>query len=334
MTAATLPLIWDAHSNLPLEASRSIDDLEQHRNQGFSFVSLNVGYDPAPLDQIITAIAGYRQKIAQTAGISLVRSIRELEIARDAGNLAVAFDLEGALPLLETPCMAALWSELGVRQMHLAYNRNNSASGGCYDYDVQLTPLGREFVLALNSAGIVVDCSHGGERATLDIMACSEKPVVFSHSCVKAVHPHPRNISDRQIDACADTGGVIGIVGYSRFLGTTPSRAEDMVKHILYVAERVGPQHVGIGWDYGYPAHGPDPMQRIENFAYWFPDAQKNRAEALSPAEIFTPLTEAARLPMLMRGAGLSSAEIEAVLYGNFLRVAGACWPKNTGASR
>jgi len=329
MTSPHTPWIWDAHSNLPLETGRPVDDLELHTRQGFSFVSLNVGYDAAPLDQMLTAIAGYRQLLDGSTGVRLVGTVEELEAAHAANQLAVAFDLEGALPLLEEPSMAGLWRDLGVRQMHLAYNRNNSAAGGCYDPDMALTALGRDLVKALNRAGIVVDCSHGGELSTLQIMACSEKPVVFSHSCIDAIQTHPRNISDRQIDACAATGGVIGICGYSRFLGATPSSAEHMVEHIRYVADRVGVSHVGIGWDFGYPAHGVDPMSRVEDFDHWFPDASNNRKEALTPEQIFTPLDEAQRLSTLLRDTGFDDEEVKAVLHGNFLRVAKACWPQH-----
>jgi len=319
--------LWDAHSNLPLETARPLDDLRRHREQGFGFVSLNVGYDPAPLDQMLRSLAWYRAALAADNRFALVGTVAELDAARAAGQLAVAFDLEGALPLLEEASMAALWAELGVRQMHLAYNRNNWAAGGCYDEPQGLTDAGRAMVRALNTAGIVVDCSHGGEQSTLDIMEASGQPVVFSHACVAGLHPHPRNLSDRQIDACAATDGVIGIVGYSRFLGQTPSTAEAMVRHILYVAERVGPRHVGIGWDYGYPAHGPDPMQVVESFDWWFPDASRNRAEGLSPEEVFTPLSEAGRLAPLLAAAGFDEAAVAGVLWGNFHRVAERCWP-------
>ena len=321
--------LWDAHSNLPLETGRVLDDLVRHREAGFGFVSLNVGYDPAPLEQMLRALAWYREALRADPRFALVGSVAELDRARADGQLAVAFDLEGALPLLEEASMAGLWATLGVRQMHLAYNRNNWAADGCYDEPRGLTAAGKEMVRALNAAGIVVDCSHGGERSTLEIMAASERPVVFSHACVAGLHPHPRNVSDRQIDACAATGGVIGIVGYSRFLGRTPSTAEDMVRHITYIAERVGPRHVGIGWDYGYPAHGSDPMAVVDRFDWWFPDASRNRAEGLIPEEVFTPLPEAQRLGPLLSDAGLGVAEIDGILGGNFRRVAEQCWPRS-----
>lgn len=91
----------------------------------------------------------------------------------------MAFDLEGALPLLGRPEMVQLFYDLGVRQMHLAYNRNNEAAGGCYDEDMPLTPLGRRIVAAIYRAGMFMDLSHTGHRSSLEIMAMGLGPVIF-----------------------------------------------------------------------------------------------------------------------------------------------------------
>ena len=78
--------------------------------------------------------------------------------------------------------MVALYRDLGVRQIHLAYNRNNSVADGCHDVERGLTALGRKIVAAVNEAGLLMDCSHTGRRCSLDIMAASTQPVIFSHS--------------------------------------------------------------------------------------------------------------------------------------------------------
>jgi membrane dipeptidase len=77
------------------------------------------------------------------------------------------------MPLLEQPDMVALYARLGVRQIHLAYNRNNSVADGCHDTPRGLTPLGRRMVEAINAAGVLMDCSHTGRKCSLEIMAAS-----------------------------------------------------------------------------------------------------------------------------------------------------------------
>ena len=82
--------------------------------------------------------------------------------------------LEGDLDMLR------LYRDLGVRQMHLAYNRDNAVGGGCHGADIGLTPWGRAVVAEINRLGILMDCSHTGYRTSMDVMALSSKPVVFS----------------------------------------------------------------------------------------------------------------------------------------------------------
>ena len=124
--------------------------------------------------------------------------------------------------------MVALYRDLGVRQIHLAYNRNNSVADGCHDVERGLTPLGRRMVAAVNDAGLLMDCSHTGRRCSLDIMAASTRPVIFSHSNPLALVEHGRNVTDEQIRACAATGGVVCVSGVSMFLGTREPTAADV----------------------------------------------------------------------------------------------------------
>jgi membrane dipeptidase len=66
--------------------------------------------------------------------------------------------------------MVPLYAQLGVRQIHFAYNRNNSVADGCHDLPRGLTPLGHRMVAAVNDAGILMDCAHTGRLCSLDIM--------------------------------------------------------------------------------------------------------------------------------------------------------------------
>jgi hypothetical protein len=132
---------------LPLHPQADFAPIAQFHEAGVHYVSINIGMDMNPLPQVMATIAGFRATIAaQPDRYVLVNTAQEIRDAAAAGKLAIGFDLEGAMPLLEEPAMVALYRSLGVRQMHLAYNRNNSVAGGCHD-DVQgLTPLGQRIV--------------------------------------------------------------------------------------------------------------------------------------------------------------------------------------------
>ena len=125
---------WEAHACLPLSPDADFAPLDRYRAAGVHYVSINVGMDMNPLSQVLSVIAAFRTKIAaHPERYVLASSVADIERAAGEGRLAVGFDLEGAMPLQEQPEMVALYRDLGVRQIHLAYNRNNSVADGCHD---------------------------------------------------------------------------------------------------------------------------------------------------------------------------------------------------------
>jgi membrane dipeptidase len=319
---------WEAHACLPLHPQADFSPLDSLRAAGVNYVSINVGMDMNPVSQVLTVIAAFRANIAeQPERFRLVSSVAEIKKAAAAGVLAVGFDLEGAMPLLEQPDMVALYRDLGVRQIHFAYNRNNSVADGCHDVARGLTPLGRRMVEAVNDAGLLMDCSHTGRRCSLDIMAASAKPVIFSHANPLALVEHGRNISDEQIRACAATGGVVCVSGVSAFLGTRTPSADDVARHAAHVANLVGVQHVGIGLDISFrqdelndnPPGDYDPT-------YWWPKAAgyDRSVERMT----YTPVETWQVLSGALQKVGMSAAEAAAVMGDNMLRVAGLAWQR------
>ena len=316
---------WDAHFCLPQHPQADFSPLDQLRAAGVNYVSINVGMDLNPVAQIMSVIAGYRATIAANPQrFRLVSGVDDIVQAAADGVLAIGFDLEGAMPLQEQPEMAALYAQLGVRQMHFAYNRNNSVADGCHDNARGLTQLGYRVLEAVNTAGIIVDCAHTGRLCSLDIMAASSKPVVFSHANPFGLVPHGRNITDEQIHACAATGGVVCISGLSWFIGSEQPGAADVARHVAYVAELVGTAHVGIGLDIcvGQAELDDTPPGGIDA-AWWWPEAAGYRA---GKAPSFPPAAAWRSLPLELRKLGMAPSEIEQILGRNMLRVARACW--------
>lgn len=317
---------WEAHTCLPLHPDASFAPLERYRTSGVHYVSINVGMDMNPLSQILPVIAAFRARLlAQPDRYLLPDTVADIERARHEGKLAVGFDLEGALPLLERPEMVALYRDLGVRQMHFAYNRNNSVAGGCHDAPQGLTALGRRMVEAANAAGVILDCSHTERRTTLDIMAHSRQPVVFSHANPLALVEHGRNITDEQIRACAATGGVVCISGVSRFLGVDSPATRDIVRHMLHVAELVGPRHIGLGLDIGFgePHLDDDPPPPFDP-GHWWP-ANEGYGRGIRQMR-YAPVDTWTQLPGALRAAGMDNTDIDGILGGNMARVARQVW--------
>ena len=317
---------WEAHACLPLHPDASFEPMQRFAAQGVSYVSVNVGMDMNPLEQVMAVIAGFRARIAaESHRFALVSTMAELDAAIAAGRMGIGFDLEGALPLLERPEMVSVYRSLGVNQIHFAYNRDNSVAGGCHDADHGLTALGRRMVAAVNDAGMLMDCSHTGRRSSLDIMAASRAPVIFSHANPAAVVDHGRNITDEQIQACAATGGVVCINGISAFLDSDEPDAADMARHAAYVADLVGAQHVGIGIDIGFSETGIDdtPPGGFDP-AHWWP-ASAGYGSGLKRIR-YAPVEAWGRLPDALRQTGMTDDEAALVLGGNMRRVAAQVW--------
>lgn len=317
---------WEAHACLPLHPQADFSPLDRLHRSGVNYVCINVGMDMNPVSQIMSVLAGFRATIqAQPQRYVLANCVQDIEDAAASGKLAIGFDLEGAMPLLEQPDMVALYRRLGVLQMHLAYNRNNSVAAGCHDVEQGLTPLGYRVVAAINAAGMLMDCSHTGRRCSLDIMSASTQPVIFSHANPLALAQHGRNVTDEQIKACAATGGVVCVSGVSMFLQTEKPSAHDVAVHAAYVADLVGVEHAGIGLDISFHQSELDdkPPGEFNPNDWWPKSAGYDRALmqiAYPPVESWEILGAA------LMGTGMNPAQAAMVLGGNMLRVAAQVW--------
>lgn len=314
---------WEAHACLPLIPGQDMSRLNRYREAGFHHVSINVGMDMTPFETVMRTIAGFRSWLAHhPEDFVLVTTVDDIYHAHQYQKLAVSFDLEGSNMLLQDPAMVDLFANLGVRQLLLAYNRDNSCAGGCHGAGTGLTPLGRKIVQGINTAGMVIDCSHASKRSSLEIMEISQHPAIFSHTNVKAVFDHPRTIDDEQIFACAAQGGVIGLTGLGIFLGDPRASVDSYIRQIDYLAERIGTSHIGIGLDTElHPEHKDLPEGESED--YWWPIehyGQMNGHTQLQPEALGEVAQQLTRL-------GYADADIQAIYGNNFMRIAQATWP-------
>ena len=319
----TQPMMaWDAHAGFELRSADDLATLAVWKAAGVNFLSVNVGYDVVPWQRTVKALSLARDWVRRTDGYRLVSTAAEVDLAIADGEMAVAFDIEGMNALDQSVDMVRFYYDLGVRQMVFAYNLNNAAGGGCHDADTGLTDFGRAVVAEMNAVGMLVDCSHCGYRTTMEAMDCSRDPVIFSHSNVRALRDHERNIRDDQAIRCAATGGVVGVNGINHFVGDDDISTASIADHIDYYLDLIGSEHVGIGLDY---FHATDEGVGFEetlsgNDRYW-PKAQYSGAKVrcAAPRQIQDIGEE-----LLRRNH--PECVVENVLGGNFRRVAGMVW--------
>ncbi len=217
--------------------------------------------------------------------------------------------------------MVELYRDLGVRWMLIAYNRNNLLGGGCQDVDRGLTKFGRTVVAEMERVGITVCCSHTGYRTTMDVMRRASRPVIFSHSNPLGVWKHKRNVRDAAIRACAETGGVVGINGIGFFLGQNDDRPATLARHVDYVAQLVGVEHVGLGLDYVFDSQEVDDFVKANPALFPPEEGYTTGLKQVAPERIGDIAGELLKL-------GYRTADVRKVLGGNFLRVARATWPR------
>ena len=320
-------LVWDAHAGIFPSPEVDLNLLQEWPDSGVDYLSINVGFDVMDWQDTLATLAAYRHWVLAHANrFVLVGDTEDIDRARRENKFAVSFDIEGMNALNEDINMVSVYHALGVRQMLFAYNLNNTAAGGCHDHDTGLTEFGKQVVREMNRVGIIVDCSHAGYATTMDIMHESSKPVVFSHSNPTAVWDHQRNITDDQIRACAATGGVIGVNGMGIFLGDNDISNRTLVRHIKYLADLVGCEHIGFGFDYS-PKVDVDIGVILRSRPDYWPAGQQYDTPALKhagPRQLESLVED-------LSTAGFGEDDIRGILGGNFRRVAANAWQDYSG---
>ncbi|MBC7662234.1 MAG: membrane dipeptidase, partial [Caulobacter sp.] len=315
-------LVWDNHACMPLKPNDTtfLPQLKRHRDAGADVVIVNVGYGDDGVEQHLRMLASMRGWLeANSREYRLIESVDDIEAARAAGQLAVGFDIEGANAIGDQLSLLALYRDLGVRWMLLAYNRNNLAGGGCQDDDPGLTPFGRQMLREMARVGIVACCSHTGYRTAREAIDESPTPVIFSHSNARALTDHPRNIPDDLIRACAARGGVVGVNGIGIFLGDNDSSVDNVARHVLHMLDLVGSEHVGIGLDYIFDSSELD-AEIAANPDKFPPHLGYSAGIAMTPPEQLPALAEA------LSRRGVDDEAIARIFGGNWLRVAREVW--------
>ena len=140
-------LVWDAHACFPLKPNADLSELKRYKDSGVNFVSLNIGMDIDAFENVIQVLACFRKHIASHPDdFVLAISVDDVLKAKESGKLAIAFDLEGSEPLIGDLNLISFYYDLGVRQMLLAYNKDNRASGGCMEGKIGLTDFGKKVI--------------------------------------------------------------------------------------------------------------------------------------------------------------------------------------------
>lgn len=284
------------------------------------------GYNSELVETLHAFFFNYRLIETNPNRLLLVEKAADIERAHAEGKIGVILSLQSAWVLGIDRTLVTILHKLGMRILQLTYMERNNLGSGCFEpVDLGLTSFGKQVVREMNRLGMVVDLSHGGYKTTLDAIAVSSDPCVFTHANVHKLTPHPRNLKDDQFKAIAECGGVVGLTPYAAYNEPSPGvrpTLDDYLNHLQYAVEVAGIDHVGIGTDF---FEGKSAATWLTNSIY--PEfksayATVNSRRAVGFEHIF-------ELPNVVEGLlkrGFSEEDVRKVLGGNFLRVFRHVW--------
>ncbi|MGR6429556.1 dipeptidase [Rhizobium sp. PAMB 3174] len=223
---------------------------------------LAVPLERSPSLEIALEFAAIAFQLDRAGGWKLCRSTGDIRKAMDAGVFAAVLHMEGCEAI--GPDLAALETlyAAGLRSLGPVWSRNNVFGHGVpFSYPADpdcgpgLTEAGFDLIKTCNRLGIAIDLAHITEAGFWDVAKTTDQPLIVSHSNVHAITPVARNLTDRQMDAVKESGGLVGLNYAVAMLrpdaaadGDTP--ISDMTRHIEHMLERMGIDCVALGSDF------------------------------------------------------------------------------------
>ena len=206
---------------------------------------------------------------AECPCLRMVRTSSEPEEARAAGQMYAFLGIEGMEAIGDDPAGIDRYASLGARLGMLTWNEENLlASGVRGDPDRGLTPAGRQVIRRMEERRMLLDVSHLNDAGFRDVISMAHGPVIASHSNCRALCAVPRNLTDDQLRAIRDTGGIVGLNVHHAFVHEDPAQqtAQMLARHAVHMTEVMGVEHVACGFDFcEFFGPGNDGAQGLED---------------------------------------------------------------------
>lgn len=336
--------VFDGHNDAALrllageDLSRRLEgghlDLPRMREAGFDGGIFALWSDPEserPLEDALSGAARFGSFLRETPGMSLVLNAHDLAAAERAGDVAVVIGVEGAYGV-ESPDDVDRLYDAGVRCLTLTWMAHTSwaDASGLEPRHGGLTREGRRILARIEKLGMIADISHAADTTARDVLEAAERPPIASHSGVRRIADHHRNLPDDLLELLARRDGVLGVVFFSGYLDTefwraagevgarldaegtetgsnprsalaravseevTPVPFECLLAHFSHAISIIGPEHVGLGSDFDGVIALPEGLADV---------------------------TDLPKITAALAASGLSGEEVRAVLGGNLRRV-------------
>jgi membrane dipeptidase len=266
------------------------------------------------LDQVARLYA----ETENSGRFAICKSFGEIQEARKSGKIVLLITMEGVEPLGADLNQLRVFYELGVRSIGLTHARSNAAGhGGVFAASGSspegLTNFGRDVVRECERLGVIIDLAHVNPAGFEDILSNTTKPPIVSHTNGRRYYDIERNISDEQIKMVGQRRGVIGINSVLVSAKAEESTMDRYIDHIEHIANLIGVDGVGIGFDF---------FEFI--YRQWPESRQKELAKKLTTPHFIPDLrnhSHARNLTYRLIERGFSDEEIGKILRENWMRV-------------
>jgi membrane dipeptidase len=312
----------DAHSDLLMElvffrsearpfANRWLRPLEAGgvQLQVCALFSDDLDLPELALRKALLGVGEFDRAVAENPQLLAVRSAADLDAAFEPGRIGLLLSIEGMEPLGNEPRLIDVFCTLGVRMASLTWNRRNAFADGTAESPVGgLSRIGRQLVDRMAALPIAFDLAHANEGTFFEVLERSgDRPVLDSHALCRAVHDHPRNLSDDQLRALAERDGVVGLMALPFVMHESERSISYLIDHVDHLVTTVGIEHICLGGDFA--------RQLELSGAEGVPDEPVMAVDGLGGPEEYPALFEA------LRNRGYSEADLRAIGSENLLRV-------------
>ena len=317
-------MIFDAHGDIwtDVTVKRQAGDenifkkvhLEKYKkgqvNSGIFVIWIDPPNDKNPQKRALEIIENMSVEITNNSDLfKIVRKYEDVKEAMDSDRFAIVIGSEGLSYIGTNINLINALYLLGVRHATLTWNEENElATGAKGNPDRGLTKFGVEAVKRLEQLGMIVDVSHANDKTFWDICNVATKPFIASHSNCRALCNAPRNLTDEQLNAIKEKGGVVGLNAFADFVADNPKDRdiEHLVNHLDHMVEVMGIDHVGLGFDF-------DDYLTGETLSFF--------AEGDVRTIGFEDITKVPNLIDILEKRGYSKEDIDKIKYKNFLRI-------------
>lgn len=266
-------------------------------------------HDLAPKERLLESIKYMSVELWENRDIlKPIYSSNDFYNAIETNKVGVLLGLEGIAGIDDDIDLLYTLHRLGFRHCSLTWNEENKlATGITGDPSRGLTAIGKEAVKIIEDLGIILDVSHANDKTFWDIYENTTKPFIASHSNSRTLCNEKRNLTDEQIKAIGEKGGLIGINAYNAFVSTDPKErtVDKLADHIDYMVNLIGIDKVGLGFDF---------------FEYLESDTMKNLVKGeYEETKGIEDISKTRNLITTLEKRGYIKSDIEKISYKNFI---------------